>query len=86
MSQTRELFCHILIVNLKVSKLWLKKVDYFSTHNIVYLNRYRNHWILFTKKNYLDTGRVIIDHIENVDETEEDGDQETHAASNNLGS
>ena len=36
------------------------------------------------RKKYLNTGRVIIDHIENVDKTEEDCDQETHAASNNL--
>ena len=35
---------------------------------------------------YLDTGRVIIDHIENVDKTEEDCDEETHTTSNNLGS
>ena len=42
-------------------------------------------YIRFVHENiYLYTWRVIIDHIENVDKTEEDCDQETHTAGNNL--
>ena len=32
----------------------------------------------------LDTGRVVVDNIEDIDKTEENGDEETHPASNYL--
>ena len=33
---------------------------------------------------HLDTGGVVVDHIEDVDKAEEDGDQESHPARHNL--
>lgn len=33
---------------------------------------------------YLDAGWVVVDHVEDVDQAEQDGDQQTHPASNNL--
>ena len=32
----------------------------------------------------LDTGRVVVDNIEDIDKTEENGDEETHPPSNYL--
>ena len=34
---------------------------------------------------HLNTWRVVVDNIENVDEAEEDGDEETHPARHHLG-
>ena len=33
---------------------------------------------------HLDTGGVVVDHVEDVDEAQEDGDQESHPARHNL--
>ena len=33
---------------------------------------------------HLDAGWVVVDHVEDVDQAEQDGDQQTHPASNNL--
>ena len=51
-----------------------------STHT----HKYESYIRLVHENFYLYTWRVIIDHIENVDKTQEDCDQETHTAGNNL--
>ena len=33
---------------------------------------------------HLDTGGVVVDHVEDIDKAEEDGDQESHPARHNL--
>ena len=61
----------------------LKDLKLTLIHDTYYI------WILypFSYENiYLYTWRVIVDHIENVDKTEKDCNEETHTAGNNLGS
>ena len=38
-----------------------------------------------SEPHYLDTGAVVVDHIEDVDQAEEDGYQETHPPGHNIG-
>ena len=44
-------------------------------------------WVMSVQRRirtYLDTWGIVIDNIENVDEAKENGDEETHPASNYL--